>query len=70
MTFTLTLTIKHWAFAPITKTDTMTAKTKAAMLKKLALSSRCICELKNHGETTWKDEHGTTMILELKQEAH
>jgi hypothetical protein len=70
VTFSLTLTITHPGLAaPIVHRDTVHASSHSAALKRLDLSNKHICDLKNAGVARWTDENGARHKLELKHEA-
>lgn len=51
---------------PYHHSDVVQVECLSALYKKLALSNKQICDLKNYGQTTWSDQHNAVHTLEIK----
>jgi hypothetical protein len=69
MKATLTLTVKHPKITnPVTHTDNLNGSSVSAILKKLNLPGKQMCDLKHHNSTSWTDFNGATHKLEIQFE--
>ncbi len=69
MKFILTLQTSHPSLEEvIINSNGIKAISICAVLKNLSLPNKNICELKNHGMTSWVDHNGASHLLELKED--